>query len=1469
MLRKLLISCFVFMFFLSADAQTWESLGDAGGISAGGSSFQNMVKDQAGNIYISYYDVSVSKGSVQKYNGASWLYAGGSAGITAQYGTYNSLSADAFGNIYYTNSGNGMEARKFDGSIWTSLPSVTTSTVNFQASAVTASGVLVAANNTGSGTVKRYVNGGWVQVGSAGFAGGTPYYLDMVTGSDNTVYVSYVSNGNINVIKNSVNATDAQSWEQVGGVAGVAPATSSEQFRSAMTIDANNNIFIAYTSVSASGNKLNVKKYNGSVWAQVGAENFSDYRVHYVNIAANVSGVPYVVFSNFENSPNNGNTVMKFNGTSWVAVGTNPVSAGEAKGNVIIFDNVGNPVIAYADTSTGKTMVKRFVETAITPVQSVTLTTQNNVAAQITQNGGTLQLVSTVLPAAAGQGVTWAITQGSAFATISQNGQVTAIANGTVIVTATSTEDITKTGTITITITNQGTPANTITGFNRDIIANGVGNASASSELGLDEVNTRALVSLDFKATATNAAPTRGLPVNGIISSANTVGISYQLANYTGPNALYLTPSYVSGSLNTVSSGTLSFQAQNKGKVYILYTAAGGGSSNLNYAATVNFSDGTSQAATLTANDWYSGSGFAIKGIGRVNRANNNLEGDAENPRLYESVISLTIANQSKTITGVTFSFNGDQSAEYGDQIRLAILSIATVDPAPVAQGLIVKTSGGLTTATISTNSGSIDLNAYQNDQYVADDNLAWSIIAGGTGYANVGMYGVVTAVSNGTITVRGSLISDPSVYGDFQLTITGQVTGYCDVYFVNGCSAASIINVSTTGGFPNINNATTGCLSSNNLNGYSDYSSTVLGAARNSTITFNFNFVHDAGYDPYLSAWIDWNHDFVFHESERVYFSPSGESDDNVQFTATVPANAVIGQTKMRFKAVGGWEGSGACGTNSFGEIEDYTINIMAQGTAPGVTVVTQNDVPAAITTNDGTLQLVANVTPTAAPVTWSVVLGNVYATVSSTGLVTALNNGTLTVRATLVSDTAIYDDIEITITNQIIPAESLIVSTSANVPAAITATNGTLQLVATVLPANADNKNVTWTITQGAEFATVSATGVVTATANGTIIVSATSVANTAIFDDIEIVITNQYVAVTGISVSVENNGAAIITTNAGTLQLVTAILPVDALNENVTWTITQGAEFATVSANGLVTATANGTVTVRATSVDNMTLYDEITIVISNQYVAVALIVVSVENNAEAIITTNEGTLQLEVAITPADATEANVTWTIVSGAEFATISENGLITAIANGTVTVRATAVDNITLYDEIDVVVSNQYVAVSAIVVSVKDDAVAAITTNEGTLQLEATITPADATEANVTWTIVSGIEFATVDANGQVAAIADGVVVVRATAVDNAELFDDIEITITGQTLGLGEFETSTFVMYPNPSHGMVTINSSKAVQLVVVFNMIGQKVYAGKDANLDLSGKEDGIYLVQATFEDGTVITQKLIKK
>lgn len=232
-------------------------------------------------------------------------------------------------------------------------------------------------------------------------------------------------------------------------------------------------------------------------------------------------------------------------------------------------------------------------------------------------------------------------------------------------------------------------PVTITSGFNHDIIANGIGNASASSDIGFDEVNSRALVSLDFQATSGSGFPTYGLPADGLIASALTPDVTFQLADYSGDNALFLTPDYVG---TGTSTGTLEMSVQNPNNLYLLTATAGGGVQYLSLDVTVNFDDSTTQDATVSVSDWYNGTGAAIQGMGRVNRANNNLEGDATNPRLYEYTIAIDEANQNKTITSLSFSFDGDQTAEWGSEIRLSLLAVSAQSTESVQSGECVFT---------------------------------------------------------------------------------------------------------------------------------------------------------------------------------------------------------------------------------------------------------------------------------------------------------------------------------------------------------------------------------------------------------------------------------------------------------------------------------------------------------------------------------------------------------------------------------------------------------------------------------------------------------------------------------------------------------------------------------------------------------------------------------------------------------
>ncbi|MBQ2804436.1 MAG: Ig domain-containing protein [Clostridia bacterium] len=136
----------------------------------------------------------------------------------------------------------------------------------------------------------------------------------------------------------------------------------------------------------------------------------------------------------------------------------------------------------------------------------------------------------------------------------------------------------------------------------------------------------------------------------------------------------------------------------------------------------------------------------------------------------------------------------------------------------------------------------------------------------------------------------------------------------------------------------------------------------------------------------------------------------------------------------------------------------------------------------------------------------------------------------------------------------------------------------NETAQLKATVAPADADNKRVTWTSSDN-NVAEVSVTGVVTAKANGT----ATITAKTADGGfTATCTVTVSSIEVTGIDIS-----ATSASLNLGEqLVLAVELLPENASNKNVMWTTSN--ESVAIVNNGVVTALKAGEAVITATSV-----------------------------------------------------------------------------------------------------------------------------------------------------------------------------------------------------------------------------------------------------------------------------------------
>ncbi|EZH75576.1 hypothetical protein ATO12_01975 [Aquimarina atlantica] len=108
---------------------------------------------------------------------------------------------------------------------------------------------------------------------------------------------------------------------------------------------------------------------------------------------------------------------------------------------------------------------------------------------------------------------------------------------------------------------------------------------------------------------------------------------------------------------------------------------------------------------------------------------------------------------------------------------------------------------------------------------------------------------------------------------------------------------------------------------------GYGDFTNLVanIGIGTN-TIIVSAGFVNTA-YREYWSVWIDYNHDGTFDAAEQIVSNLSNSSA-NQSFNFDVPTTAVAGNTRMRVSMKYS-TASGPCDTFTYGEVEDYTVNI------------------------------------------------------------------------------------------------------------------------------------------------------------------------------------------------------------------------------------------------------------------------------------------------------------------------------------------------------------------------------------------------------------------------------------------------------------------------------------------------------------------------------------------------------------
>ena len=179
---------------------------------------------------------------------------------------------------------------------------------------------------------------------------------------------------------------------------------------------------------------------------------------------------------------------------------------------------------------------------------------------------------------------------------------------------------------------------------------------------------------------------------------------------------------------------------------------------------------------------------------------------------------------------------------------------------------------------------------------------------------------------------------------------------------------------------------------------------------------------------------------------------------------------------------------------------------------------------------------------------------------------------------------------------------------------------------------------------------------------------------------------------------SIAISNNGedvTEVATTTGSELTFTATVSPEEATVSTVTWSVSDE-QLASIKVNDenpntvTLTALAAGEVVLTATADDESNVKAEVKVTIANSTVEVTALAITGYNGAIA----PETTVQLTAVVTPDDATDQEVTWTS-SDETIATVDNNGLVTAVADGTVTITATSVSNPSVSATCEVVVDH------------------------------------------------------------------------------------------------------------------------------------------------------------------------------
>ena len=332
------------------------------------------------------------------------------------------------------------------------------------------------------------------------------------------------------------------------------------------------------------------------------------------------------------------------------------------------------------------------------------------------------------------------------------------------------------------------------------------------------------------------------------------------------------------------------------------------------------------------------------------------------------------------------------------------------------------------------------------------------------------------------------------------------------------------------------------------------------------------------------------------------------------------------------------------------------------------------------------------------------------------------------------------------------------------------------TYTLSATVSPATTNNQEVTWT-SGDTGIVTVDANGKLTAVAPGTAVITCTSKDIPGnVYAQCNVTVQE---AVEGIHIDITEKELYLgATADDRRIQLTANISAPDPELYTKTWTSSND-EVATVNKQGLVTAVAPGEAIIKCALSEN--IYATCKITVKQRVTSVYL-----ESESRNMVIGDK--LTIKATVNPDNADNKTLKWTS-SDTAVATVDDDGIVTGVGKGTVTIKAEASDGSGKYKEITLTVKK---LLSDITLDIDK-----VTLYVGkTQKITATVAPEDANITGVNWES-SNTDVATVS-NGTVRGCAAGSATITCTSRDGSNITRTCEVTVLQQIESITFEETS-----------------------------------------------------------------------